>query len=250
MEFIVEPSSQWQNGIDLLARLEKLRMVFNEDIRTMISAHPEWCDRDLRSSALHKMYTVLTSCQLGMWLILKHLQQPKWWDENWQSIYTNRPREGELWRDGNEFQAFLRISFIQSVFSAMESSFRLILRALDAEACQQSTGSFLCVYSEILERLSLQENRPLMELLRLSRNAIHNNNIFFPHNQKSVQMQYKHQVYEFVMGQNVTFLNWFVLFDWISDLEILLMEIISSPMVLSLPSIPDPMVGSRLLSHE
>jgi hypothetical protein len=82
----------------------------------------------------------------------------------------------------------------------------------------------------------------MLKLLRLVRNTIHNNGFYFSESVSKAtdEATYKSVTYTFSEGKHVDFINWTLILDLVDDIEQMLIEMVNSPVLASMPSIPDP----------
>lgn len=163
--------------------------------------------KDARITAFSKMINVLNSVQLAMTFVSKHLLDLNWW----RSI----AREGISVSDAkiyaNEFMSFSKIGLVQFLFSTTESSLRLFLRSLDPTACDGGMGPFKSVYDCLFSsHLSTppHEGIELLDLLRLIRNTIHNNGVYFDRNARDATVTWRGRSYQFKQSAPVDFVTW------------------------------------------
>jgi hypothetical protein len=196
--------------------------------------HPSWGARDARVTLFNKCVNVMRSVHLGVVFMIHHLTKPGWWAEKGKYGATKEAIQQSL----DEFNMFLRISFIQGLFSAIESSLRLFVRALDPKACSAGCADFKNIYEWILKRLSLQRHGPLLDLLRNVRNSMHNNGLFFRKSGDDTVV-YKGQTYAFRVGKPNDFVTWKFVLDILPDIRLLLNDIVESPEVVAIGTIPE-----------
>jgi hypothetical protein len=162
-------------------------------------------------------------------------------NEFWKEYYDSEPQLSWTGVDYvNQFETILRLGFIQFVFAAVESTFRAILRTVDSSSCSDANGPFTNVYIHLLTMLGLRHWESFLHLLRNCRNALHNNNVFFPKSGKDDPVTYKGKTYNFEVGIRVNFLNWELLVGLLDDLEAMLLEVINHPTIASCVQINDP----------
>ena len=192
-------------------------------------------ERDLRISCFTKCISVLNSTYLFLGLIQKYVSNKNWWIETSKVSMTDRDINNHL----VEFEMFIKIGFLQSFFSAIESSLRIFLYALDSNVCDGSTSAFKNIYSSLFKRLKIQQHEALLDLLRLIRNVIHHNGVFLPNKKENVLIDYKGKQYLFEVGKLIKFAKWGFLMDLLPEIKNMLIDIISSDKIESIDSIID-----------
>lgn len=182
-------------------------------------------ERDARITAFSKFINVLNSLQLALTFISKHLLHNDWW--NWISGENISNVDKQIYT--TEFANFAKVGYVQGIFLAVESSLRLFLRALDPAACNGGMAEFKSIY-ECLFNSKLAVNPAggiaLLDLMRLVRNTIHNNGVYFSPRGVDAQLTWNGRTYEFKQGKPVDFLTWETLFQLSDALHSLLRQIV------------------------
>jgi hypothetical protein len=170
----------------------------------------------------------------------QHLLDAGWWRDSG----LTRPEGQDFETTVIEFSQFTKSGFLQGVFSDVESTLRVVLRALDPTACDGGTAEFQTIYRVLLGtqlQFPRQDWEPLLELWRLLRNTVHNNGVHFHRRGTNAQLAYRGLTYNFSHGQPIEFANWAFLVSAAGDLLDLLITTIRAPSVLALPApIVDP----------
>ena len=227
---------------DVITQIDQARASIYRNREIIISMHPDWKKNDARITAFSKCLHILNTTKLGLMLGIDSLkpERNEWWKEYYDTE-LDLPFTGVQYL--NQFDIILRLGFIQFIFAAIESTFRPILKAIDPKACSGGTNSFANIYCCLLKILNLFEKwEPLLELLRHSRNSVHNNSVFLPPSQKDACVNYNGKQYIFKVGSKVDFLGWELLIGFLNDIEKMLIEVINNPQVLSLSFIDDPSI--------
>ncbi len=97
---------------------------------------------DARITAFSKFINVLNSVQLSFVFISKHLLDNQRWDEIARTPIPDDDKRVYT----NEFANFVKVGFVHTMFSSIESSLRLFLRAIDPVACNQGMAEFKSIY--------------------------------------------------------------------------------------------------------
>ncbi|MEC7227284.1 MAG: hypothetical protein VXW00_10475 [Candidatus Latescibacterota bacterium] len=115
------------------------------------------------------------------------------------------------------------------MFLAVESSLRLFLRAIDPAACNGGMAEFKSIY-ECLFRSKLSavpsNGIALLDLLRLVRNTIHNNGVYFHPNGNDASITWDGETFEFKQGSPVDFVTWDFMIRVSEALRQLLREVV------------------------
>jgi hypothetical protein len=128
------------------------------------------------------------------------------------------------------------------LFSSLESSIRTIVRAVYAGDFDDGRGNFKDICIRLLQS-NFSKYECLLELLRLGRNTMHNNGVYFPEKKgDDRQVTYKNITYDFIDGQIVRYgdLSKLLFFDIAPDMLTMINDIVNSPSVSNLSQIIDP----------
>jgi hypothetical protein len=197
-----------------------------EDQARLLSAHPGWNpDQDARSTALGKLINVMTCTQLALAFETCCLIRHDWWEANIVGMPSIDARG--YWV--SEFPEFIKVSFLNSLFVSVESTCRVLLRAIDPTACGGGTAAFQSIHRCLFGQLSTTpaDGADLLELLRLVRNTCHHNGVFLPTPPRDVQIIYKGTTYDFRCGQAVEGMTWEFMVDRADDLHHLMVAIVN-----------------------
>jgi len=218
-----------QIGSDEVHKLiEQLQLVRDRAVdgkNAVVALYPSLnSERDARVTAFSKFINVSNSLQLALTFISKHLLYNEWW--NWISRKQIPSSDKQIY--ANEFANFAKVGYVQGIFLAVESSLRLFLRALDSSACNGGMAEFKSIY-ECLFNSQLAANpaggTALLDLMRLVRNTIHNNGVYFSPHGVDATLTWNGNTYEFRQGKPVDFLTWGILFELSDALHLLLRQI-------------------------
>lgn len=207
------------------------------DAREALAGDPvRWRDDDARLTMFNKCSNVASSTMLGVALMAHHLCVPAWWKEK-----GGIPASRETMQYAcDEFNMFLRISFIQGIFFAVESSLRVFVRALDSNACGGGCAEFKSIYEWLLKRLQLQKHRDLLDLVRNIRNVMHNNGLFFPISGRDTAVTYAGVAYRFRVGRHNDFVTWALVTGLALDLGKAVRDIVEAEELRKVRRIAEP----------
>lgn len=131
----------------------------------------------------------------------------------------------------NGFNRFIKFGLVHGIFSCVESSLRVFLRALDPGACSSGLDNFEAVYKCLLQS-KLSKSQPdgvkLLHLFRLMRNTIHNNGVHFSKSKKGQHeiIPWKGSTYEFKQGYRVHGITWDFILKISDDVRLLLRSVV------------------------
>ncbi len=140
------------------------------------------------------------------------------------------------------FDKFITVSFIQLLFSSLESSLRIFLRAIDPLACNKGTAEFESIYVHLLKILNIAKYADLLKFLRLIRNTIHNNGVYFDRRGTNECVEYDGDIYKFEVGKPVELGDvWqLFLFNLVPDILKMVIHIVNSNEIIRKAQIIDP----------
>jgi hypothetical protein len=234
-------SNTSNKGISIIEKLEKIQQNILDDQRCLSSKYPNWDTKeDIRNTVFFRFINALNSIKLSIIFIEQHLKDNRWWRKSFPEI-TSHDKQIQL----REFAQSTKHHFGLSIFILIENAFRIFLRAIDPAACNSGTDAFESIYKCLLN--SKLVNTPsstaieLLELVRLVRNTIHNDGIYFHRNGKDIEVSYKGEKYQFIYGKPVEFVTWEFLLMLTDDIRELLVQTISDKAIAEIDTqIKDP----------
>jgi len=225
-------------------KMEQVRAAAEKEWQAILREFSQWGVDDARRWALSRFPTMLFLPVLGLCLRRTVLEDPRWWEE-----YA--PGAGHLLfdRGRDEFDRHLKGKLLLDLAHNIEHPFRLILKALDPS---NSASDFSAVYRDLL-----RENRPylknvphgwqeVLDLIRLSRNTVHNSWIHSPANQKHYTVTFKAVSYDFIVGKQLEFISWDLLHDLAEEALRIIVAVVRDRNVLALRAIPDAGAGEPI----
>lgn len=224
----------------LIERLEPVRDRAMDDKRAVSALYAGVSPQhDARVTAFAKHFNVWNSLQLGFTFVSKHLLYHSWWEDVATASIPDRDKQIYA----TEFGNLLKLGFVQGVSSAVESSLRIFLRALDPVACKGGMAEFKSIYECLFKSklATVSEAIALLDLLRLVRNTVHNNGVYFHPSGLDESITWKGNLYEFKQGKMTGFVTWEFMIDVADSLRALIRRVVEDPALLSVtPEIPDP----------
>lgn len=216
--------------------LVKLREGYEKARQSVLAAHPAW-DKwtDARPLALGRCANVVQNIFLCGCHEKQNLTSERWWRKHVSVAIT---------RDGCRaglvaFDSFLIGTAYVMLFSAIEHSIRVFLRALCPGACRNGRAHFQSVYRKLLTELDLKRWEPLLEVWGASRNAMHNNFQFLPPDGKDLEVAFGGRRFAYPDGKHFD-ADW-KLFIWLAThAKEMLLDIIGSQKMADLAVIADP----------
>lgn len=231
--------------VAVMKPLEQLIIVLREEQVRITQKHPGWEATDARLTVFTKYANTLSSVHLGLIFEHEHFSHRQSWMPPRIAAMTPLTGDDSI----NElvaFDRFLRVGCIQMQVSAIESSFRLYVRALDPAACKSGHSEFEPLYRWLFKRLDLQHYEPLMQLLLSVRNTIHNDGVYFHRLGHNKTLDYKGTTYSFEVGKGVNFVTWPFLLYLAEELIHMIIEVVESKALAALSDIDDPFTFALL----
>jgi hypothetical protein len=140
-------------------------------------------DLDIRVTVFSKLLHILNSTNLALTILSNA-------EEKGIMIKKGSSHE-ELKKSIIAYDAHIKQSLKLTFISAIEASFRQLLKVIDSSACSNGCDSFESIYNCLLKKINLQKFIPLLDLLRVVRNLIHNNGVYYHKNCKDEKLEYK-----------------------------------------------------------
>jgi len=210
---------------------------FHQNKDNTITNNPNWdISKDARITIFSKCINVCNSSNLSFICLDNHMLKLDWWNDK----FPHSPNRDDIQIFVNEFEMFTKLAFIQFLFSSIESGLRIYVKNLDPTACNNGTSEFKSIYSYLLNRIGLKNHETMLDLLRLIRNTIHNNGVYYHKSAKNESVIYKNTTYDFVIGQKIPFVTWDFLFEVCEDIPHFLFEVVNSVDIKQLPTVYDP----------
>lgn len=233
------------NGITLQRRLADIQESVLRDKEQLIAAHPVWDLRDARIRSLYRLFGILGGAGLGIHFLGKLLDDD-WWQENER---TSMPQDAKDAYTVN-LEMSVKYGFGMGFFTSLEASFRTFLRAIDPEVCKKSTAPFKNIYQCLLGAKQLgfspadrKAAENLLNFVRLIRNLIHNNGVYFDEEDEDKREAYDGAEYHFRHGKPVDFVSWELLLKLADDIRQLLVQVISHKKIATIDQIEDLFVA-------
>ena len=223
----------------LIEQFQRVRDRFADDKAVVIAIYSSVAPKhDARITAYSKAVNVLNSVQLAFTFISKHLLHAQWW----AAVARNPIPDSDKQIYANEFANFTKIAFVQGLFLAIESSLRLFLRAIDPAACKGGMAEFKpiyeCLFKSKLSRAPAN-GIALLDLLRLVRNTIHNNGVYFHPSGNDASIMWDGETFEFRQGKPVDFVTWEFLMRVSEALRLLLREVVQDANLKAISAVID-----------
>jgi len=184
-------------------------------------------DSDARKTVSIKILSTCNSLYLSLAFISNHLLNHSWWK-------TSRIEIPDIDKKLyiSAYHMFSKIAFIQLLYSSIESSFRLYLKKLAPNACNNGTAEFnsiyKCLFHSYLTAIP-KDGIDLLDLFRNIRNTIHNNGVFYNKAGTDSPVIWRGKKYEFVNGKPIDFITMDFIFSVVRAIGVLVLEVVIDP---------------------
>jgi hypothetical protein len=235
-------------GDTLIQRLQVIKEQGLKDKQQLTTANPGWNPKkDARLLSLGKFINVCERTQFGLHILGKMLDDD-WYQSNMDDETQQNPEYKMILTV--EFEESLKYGFGMSLFTVIESSFRIFLRAVDPTACRGATTPFASIHKCLLGSKQLnfpdadrQAANELLEIVRLVRNLIHNDGVYFDECGNDKALTYRGIPYQFFHSKPVNFVYWALLLTLGEDIQRLLIQVITQPRIVVQSQVTDPFMA-------
>ena len=192
-----------------------------------------WSDGDWRMVTVNRLRNVIQSAlavRVFQWVIFPN-------DNFWKAFFEGVPSPDQMMDHFRELDMMARFAALHGMFSALEADVRTIVSRIDPNACGGGKATFDSIVKWLLVRVaSAAQYSDFAEVVRLTRNTIHNNGVHRPTNGQNITIQYKGRVFVFIVDQPIEFAGWdFVAFVG-HELLGLLSTLVTDQAIVGLPS--------------
>ncbi len=188
---------------EIIENFELATVACDKTIQSLRSSQIK--EGDARLSFFYKLRTSHNMFRLSYGFYEKYLLTHKFWEENYPDFIMSNKNMNKIC---SEYDMFLRSSFITEIYSAFESSFRVLIHEIDSKYYDENKFSFTRMAKKILNDLQLSAEYPLVNHFSLIRNSIHSNGIFHPLDGKGKKIIYKNKTFVYKVGEPVQYAGW------------------------------------------
>lgn len=157
----------------------------------------------------------------------------------WTAYFQSIPNENDMIEFYREIDVLNRFSGFYGQFSIYESRIRHFQIAIDKNACNGGTAAFDTVIKWLLKKTNLNNHLTFCELLRLTRNTIHNNGTYRPTNSQDAQIEFAGTTYSFLINRPIEFADWKFLIIIANNLIDLFYDLVKTDLIKEIVSIHD-----------
>ncbi len=223
---------------DIINKIIEVRNTYWETIQTLMSRY-SWREQDARIGIFAKCMNNFEPIMFSLMFEKEYLRKPEY-QARFSKDHKTLPTQQEIDNICERYLMYQQMAFADLFFSAIESSFRVFVRSIDAQACSNATATFQSVYSYLLRQTNQQQYESLLNLWRLIRNTQHNNGVYIDSRSPTVIVNYKNNTYNF--SNNVFFrdVDMILLLDMSVDAREMIQKIIESAPLSNITEIIDP----------
>lgn len=210
---------------------------FNTAVR--LQNDHKWTEKDARIGVFAKCINVIEPVFFSLNFCSDQLRRPDY-QARFSKDHKTPPHPEEVQHQVDNFIQYQQFSYAELLFSGIESSLRVFVRAIDSHACNEGKASFSSISGYLLNKTGLQMYEPLLDMFRLIRNTSHNNGLYLPEENGDRTITWKNQTYEFVIGKPINFVTFPFLIEISKDLKEMLEKMVESEPVRSISKLTDP----------
>jgi hypothetical protein len=195
---------------------------------------------DVRVTAIGKIIRLLVALQLGL-NSMRRLELAN--DDQWTTLLLPAGENKEHAPYLGVLELVTKSGFVSSLFSAMESSLRVLLVHIDPEGYARLRLKTRKLFQLLLlEKLShpYESEFTIIDLLRNLRNTLHSNGVFHPPDSQPVTFTYRGRTLAFEPEKRVDFADWGLIVSLADDMRQICFRIARDPVISGASSIPDP----------
>lgn len=235
---------------ELIEKLSKIRPKIDASYEQVEKALTNPYENDARLSAFVHLGLLIDSTTLALTFINKHLLplNNSWWQEVYKPPFESFNDYHKSISINSFNNAFIKSAFLQTLLSTLDNHFRIFLRQIDPVACDGGAGQFANIYAALKSRITSfpAGSDDLINLLRIARNTVHNNGVYFHKSGTNEQITYKGIVYNFAIGMPMDFVTWEWLIEILDDVQELLNKVVFDPQIIGVASeIIDPFSANK-----
>ena len=234
----------WRASADAqLSLLESAKDKLRETRQQLDISFPSWRAAYTTNPTDYRHHDARREFFVGLQMILGNAQltytfmRDQLCDEDWWVAKAGKYRSGMVEQSLREQALMVKFFTVHAIAMTTEETLRAIVRAGGPFSCP-STAEFASVVAHVLKVTELQHLDPLFQLIRLVRNTIHNNGVHRPKSGKNETVTYGSRTFQFVAGQELSWMGEEFL-SWLPEqLNGAMREIVESAPVSSLAACP------------
>jgi len=194
-------------------------------------------EKDARLSFYYKIRTLYNMFRISYTFYEKYLLTQKFWEENYPDHILSNKNMKKLY---DEYDMFIRSNFITEMYSAFESSLRVIIKNIEPDYYEKNKTRFSKMTRKILTDFKLPQEIPLLKHFSILRNSMHSNGIFDPPNAKNEIIEYKGKKFVYEVGKLIKYAGWTDLLSISKLIHYLFFDIINLTLAQKILFIKEP----------
>jgi len=162
-------------------------------------------NKDLRLFVFERFVSIVSSTKIVLILLNDFVNKPNWEIEFKEKFISKRIDADKLgYSNLRQIDSAQRFLFFQFIFSQFESTMKNFIHYFKTKNIHVSDNWFIYITTNLKIRT---DKDPLLNILKETRNSIHNNGIFISKGKSQLRFEYKERVFEFTHGTAVN-LDW------------------------------------------
>lgn len=194
-------------------------------------------EEDARLNFYNKIRTLNNMFRLSYGFYTKYLLTHKFWEDNYPDFIMSNKNMSNICE---EYDMFIRSTFITEIYSAFESSFRIIIQKIDPIYYEKNKTHFSRMAEKVLNDFKIPEEYQLVKHFSNLRNSMHSNGFFEPPNSKDQTIHYKNKTFVYKVGEPVQYAGWTDLISISKLIHYLFFEIINHTLAQNILFIKEP----------
>jgi hypothetical protein len=223
---------------EIIVRLTDIRNQYWQTTQTLMEKY-SWKVDDARIGIFAKCMNNFEPVMFSLIFEKEQLRKPEY-QARFSKDHKTPPIQKEIDNICGFYLMYQQMALCDLLFSAIESSFRVFVRAIDPNACNNATDSFQSVYRYLLNQTNTTKYEPLLNLWRLIRNTQHNNGVYIDPRHPQVDIVYKDKTYQFINNTFFKGVDMNLLLDMSEESRDMIQDIIESEVLSNVTEIIDP----------
>lgn len=139
----------------------------------------------------------------------------------WRTTHHPTPTNPQIFHMIESLDMNIKRGFIIGVFSVQEHTLRTYLREIDSTILNNAKAPYWKIKKHYLDNYidPSVKNRfnILLSLFSNIRNCFHNDGVFYPNDEKDIEINYRNTTYKFINENPIDFVDWILLLAIIED---------------------------------
>lgn len=175
-------------------------------------------ENDARITYFRKCSQITDTSQMSFDFYQRYLLTRQWWRDKFPNHIISERNMKKL---SENYDQYIRTSYLIENYSAFESSMRIIMQTYDVKKYEELQYSFVKLIKWFIKDLGRENPLPVFKVFTNIRNSMHSNGLFNPINQKNEEISYQDKKFVFEVGKPIPYGGWTDIF---SILKIVIIE--------------------------